>query len=566
MLHRPNSNNKTTCFNNRTTSSKMLLTASVTLLLATLTGCSTMATDTATTTATVEAPLNADSKAWFNAGAVKVAQNEAEVKKIIADARQQAANEQGKAKNIILFVGDGMGISTVTAARILDGQNKGQLGEENLLSFEKMPYAGLVKTYNTNQQTPDSAGTATAMLTGVKTKAGVLGVSDRANRATCAGDKGEQNAKLVTALELASMAGKATGIVTTARLTHATPAAAYAKSSERNWESDDKLTDEAKRNGCKDIATQFVESPYIDVAFGGGRRHFIAKTTTDLEDKSGKRLDQKDLTKLWQQKTGGVVVQNQAQFEALPSNSKKVLGLFNSSHMQYEADRKNDKSGEPSLTEMTVKTIDLLSQDKEGYFMLVESGRIDHGHHAGSAYNALTDTIEFSKAVEAAMQKTSAEDTLIIVTADHSHVLTLAGYPTRGNPILGKVVGNDDHGEPKSTPDLAADNKPYTTLSYANGLGFHDLGEETDADAVYDLEANTGRDKHSLANVDTTASGFHQEALVPLKSETHAAEDVPVYARGPGAHLVSSTSEQNEIFHIMDYAANLVNLAESNQR
>lgn len=560
MLHR-------TELNNKNMSAKTLLTTSVTLLLATLTGCGTMATHPTTTTATtIEAPLNAESKAWFNAGALKVAQNEAEVKKIIADAHQQATNEHGQAKNIILFIGDGMGVSTVTAARILEGQSKGHSGEENLLSFEKMPYAGFIKTYNTNQQTPDSAGTATAMLTGVKTKAGVLAVTDRANRATCAGDKGEQNVKLVTALELASMAGKATGIVTTARLTHATPAAAYAKTSERNWESDDKLTDEAKRHGCKDIATQFVESPYVDVAFGGGRRHFIAKTTTDLEGKSGKRLNQKDLTQVWQQKTGGIVVQNQAQFDALPANTKKVLGLFNASHMQYEADRQNDKSGEPSLTQMTVKAIDLLSQDKDGYFMLVESGRIDHGHHAGSAYNALTDTIEFSKAVDAAMRKTSPQDTLIIVTADHSHVLNLAGYPTRGNPILGKVTGNDEHGEPKSTFDLAADNKPYTTLSYANGLGFHNLSNETDADAVYDEEAVSGRDNHDLMKVNTLASGYHQEALVPLKSETHSAEDVSIYARGPGARLVTSTSEQNEIFHIMNYAGNLINLAETHQR
>ena len=88
MLHRPNSNNKTNYSNNKNISGKTLLTASVTLFLATLTGCSTMATDTSTTAATVEAPLNADSKAWFDAGAVKVAQNEAEVKKIITEARQ----------------------------------------------------------------------------------------------------------------------------------------------------------------------------------------------------------------------------------------------------------------------------------------------------------------------------------------------------------------------------------------------------------------------------------------------------------------------------------------------
>lgn len=502
------------------------------------------------------AKLNAESKVWFDAGAMEVASNAEDVKSII--------NAKGKAKNIILFVGDGMGISTVTASRILDGQNKGMPGEENLLSFDKMPYAGLIKTYNTNQQTPDSAGTATAMLTGVKTKAGVLGVSDRANRATCGGNNGEKNAKLVTAMELASMAGKATGIVTTARLTHATPAAAYAKTSERDWESDDKLSEEAKRNGCKDIATQFVESPYVDVAFGGGRRHFITDSMIDIEGKKGKRKDGKDLIQVWKQNTGGVYVENKAQFDAIPNNARKVLGLFNSSHMQYEADRNNDKAGEPSLTEMTTKAIDLLKQDKDGYFMLVESGRIDHGHHAGSAYNALTDTVEFANAVEAALRKTSPEDTLIIVTADHSHVFTMAGYPTRGNPILGKVFGNDEHGLPENKPTLAMDELPYTTLGYINGLGFRNFGNQTDADVVYeDSKPDAGR--KDISKINTISAGYHQEALVPLDSETHAGEDVGIYARGPGAHLVASTSEQNEIFHIMNYAGNLLELAKAKQ-
>ena len=92
----------------------------------------------------------------------------------------------------------------------------------------------------------------------------------------------------------------------------------------------------------------------------------------------------------------------------------------------------------------------------------------------GNAYNALSDTIELSKAVQVALDKTSIEDTLIIVTADHSHVFTIAGYPKRGNPILGKVVAVGE-----TEPTLAADNMPYTTVGYANGGGFRDLGQET---------------------------------------------------------------------------------------
>ncbi|AOS96239.1 Alkaline phosphatase precursor [Microbulbifer aggregans] len=478
-------------------------------------------------------------------------------------AREQVINNTpGAAKNIILFVGDGMGISTVTAARILAGQQQGMSGEEYQLSFEKMPFAGLIKTYNTNQQTPDSAGTATAMMAGVKTKAGVLNVAEDVPRGDCAAS---QQRPLVTALELAESLGKSTGVVSTARLTHATPAATYAKVPERGWESDDGLSNDAKAGGCVDIAAQMVAlaaGDGIDVAMGGGRRHFLPESVTDLEGKTGRRQDGRNLVQEWQQRygdgvTNAVYVEDQAGFDGIDvAATDKLLGLFESSHMRYEADRGNDIAGEPSLSQMTGKAVELLEKDEDGYFLMVESGRIDHGHHAGSAYNALNDAVEFAEAIQVAMDATSAEDTLIIVTADHSHVLTIAGYPTRGNPILGKVVGNDSHGEPESAPATAEDGLPFTTLSYANGRGFADLGSETDADVRYGLPVDAGR--QDLTAVDTTAPGFHQEALVPLESETHAGEDVGIWARGPGAHLLSGTNEQSYIFHVMARSGGLL--------
>ncbi|MDF1880846.1 alkaline phosphatase, partial [Sulfurimonas sp. MAG313] len=188
-----------------------------------------------------------------------------------------------KAKNVILFIGDGMGISTITASRILDGQNKGQLGEENVLSFGKFPYSGLVKTYNTNSQTPDSAGTMTAMASGIKTKMGVLGVNEFGARGNCAESKDND---VMTMMELAERNGMSTGVVSTARITHATPAATYAHTPERNWENNSKLTEEAIANGCEDIASQLLSFSYgdgIDVVMGGGRREFMPKESTDVE-------------------------------------------------------------------------------------------------------------------------------------------------------------------------------------------------------------------------------------------------------------------------------------------
>lgn len=476
-------------------------------------------------------------------------------------------NNVFKAKNVILFVGDGMGISTLTAARILHGQMQGNDGEEGLLSFESFPHTALVKTYNVDSQTPDSAGTMTAMMSGLKTDVGVIGVDENISRGDCSTVAGNE---VITALELAEIKGLSTGIVTTARITHATPAATYAKSADRDWEDNSDMPATGAEN-CEDIASQLVnfeqnlEHRYIgvdvdglEVAMGGGRRHFLPKdaafnSADAVSEVEGDRTDSRDLTAEWQAHyPNGVYVMDQTGFDAIDGNTtERVFGLFNESHMQYEADRENDISGEPSLSEMTEKAIDVLDNNQKGFFLMVESGRIDHGHHAGSAYNALTDAIELSKAVEKAKAMTSDEDTLILVTADHGHVFTIAGYPKRGNPILGKVVSVG-----ATEPALAADGMPYTTLGYMNGPGYRDLGTETDADEVYTSAAVAGR--QDISNVDTTTSGYHQETLVPLSSETHSGEDVALHASGPGAQLVQGAVEQNTVFHIINQALDLV--------
>ena len=481
-------------------------------------------------------------------------------------------NLRGTAKNVILFVGDGMGVSTVTAARILDGQMKGLAGEENQLSFDRFPFSGLSKTYNVDAQTPDSAGTMTAMMSGIKTDVGVIGVDEDIERGDCSTVAGNE---LVTALELAEIAGKSTGIISTARITHATPAATYAKSADRNWEDVSDMPEAAVTAGCTDIADQLVnfeanlEANFegldvdgIEVVMGGGRRHFLPKDAAfnspdAASTVEGDRTDGRDLTAEWQAMyTNGVYVYDQSGFDGIDTETtERVFALFNESHMQYAADRDNDIAGEPSIAEMTSAAINILDNNDEGFFLMVESGRIDHAHHAGNAYGALHDTIAFAEAIAAADALTNDEDTLIIVTADHGHVFTIAGYPKRGNPILGKVVnvGADDAA-------TAADGTPYTTLGYTNGLGFRNLGDVTNSDASYLDGPDTGR--KDITDVDTTTPGYHQEALIPLGSETHSGEDVGIYAKGPGAFLVNGTNEQSVIFHVMDFAGDFVSKAE----
>ena len=474
------------------------------------------------------------------------------------DKADRIANNKKKAKNVILFIGDGMGISTVTASRIFEGQsqpgNRG--GEEHSLSFEKFPHVALSKTYQVNQQTSDSAPTMSSMMTGVKTNDGELSVGANVKRGELSGKVIDDN-KTMTLLEQAEDRGMSTGIISTARITHATPAACYAHISNRDWEADSKLPAGSSVN---DIAYQLVnfhktnlKSDGLEVALGGGRSYFMPDTMADPEDttKKGLRKDG-DLTAQWtsQYKNADFVFDRSGWDKIDPAKTDHLLGLFESTnHMEYEADRLKDTGGEPSLTEMTEKAIQILKKNPKGYFLMVEAGRIDHAHHSGNAYRALTDTVELSNAVQKAVDMTdsAANDTLIVVSADHSHTFTIAGYPQRGNPILGLVTSPG-----KATPDLAADGKPYATLSYANGGGYRTARPTLTASSSI-LPVTPAAGQADVNILDTMNPNFIQEATVPtgFGSETHAAEDVAIYAKGPRAYLFQGTQEQSYIYQVM---------------
>ncbi|WAR44148.1 alkaline phosphatase [Methylomonas rapida] len=476
---------------------------------------------------------------WFKAGQSAVLLNKSDLPKL------------RKAKNVILFVGDGMGVSTVTASRILEGQLQGRDGEYNRLGFEKFSNLALSVTASANQQTSDSAPTATAMVTGIKTNDGAISVDQDIDRMEPSADITAAHS-VKTILERAEERGMSTGVVTTARFTHATPAVNYAHISNRDWEADSNLPANAS---VKDIARQLLEFPYgngLEVAIGGGRSYFIPNNQPDPEypSQKGRRKDGRDLTLEWLSKyNNSEYVWNKDQFDAIdPKKTEHLLGLFERSHMRYEADRKDDAAGEPSLADMTEKAIQILQKNKKGYYLMVEAGRIDHAHHAGNAYRALTDAIALSDAVKKARAITNDKDTLILVTADHSHVFTIAGYPSRGNPILGKTAVDGV----ELTDSLGL---PYTTLSYANGPGwtggaqrkeFNPANEGT-VTATYAGNAL----RPNLTAIDTTNPNYLQEATVPMGSETHAGEEVAIYADGPGAYLVRGTLEQNAIYHVM---------------
>jgi alkaline phosphatase len=468
---------------------------------------------------TAKAPVDT-SDGYLKAG-------QAELKRLIANRPNNR-----KARNVIIFIGDGMGVSTLTAGRIFEGQQQGLDGESYVAEMDRLPHTALVKTYSHDAQVSDSAPTATAIVAGVKTKNGVIGVGPEATENDCAATA---PFKVPSLFGMAEDKGYATGIVSTATITHATPASTYAHVAQRDWEVDANMPDAAKAAGCTDIARQMVEWPHgngLEVMLGGGRQHFLPATLADPEypNAKGKRADGKDLAANWKAANpGSEYVWNSDSFNAVdPKKATKLLGLFEPSHMQFEADRTASGNKEPSLAEMTTKAIQLLSKNRKGYVLMVEAGRIDHAHHGGNARRALQDTVALNRALKAAMDSVDLKNTLIVVTSDHSHTFTISGYPERGNPILGVVAA------PIGTPTLAKDGKAYTTLGYANGPGVVSTAERPDP-----------------AKEDTEALNYRQQVLVGLSSETHGGDDVVARAAGPKAHLFKGTIEQNTIFHIM---------------
>jgi len=454
---------------------------------------------------------------------------------------QQKLNQQpitNRAVNVILFNGDGNGVGTNYAIRVFAGQRAGKLGEEHVLPYETFPYLALAKTYNTNAQTPDSAPTASSMNTGVKSKFTTINMDERVTAGDCS--TYSEDAKLTLLSEIATGMGKSVGAVSTARITHATPAAVYVHTVNRNWE-------EAAPDGCaqKDIADQMLDAMKagtLDVAMGGGRRNFVPEGVTVEEETAGKRKDGRNLIEE-AKAAGAQYAFDDASFAALKLDGETpILGLFEASHMKYEQDR----IGEPSLAEMTAAAITHLSKNQNGYYLQVEAGRIDHANHDGNLHRTLMDGVALANAVAMADAMTNDLDTLIIVTADHEHAISFNGYCGRGAPITGLCYKIDNAGvKHLDELNLAADGKPYTVAGYLNGVG-----------SVLKEEGNDwiGSRPAELTQEQATDPDYIQQALIPMRSETHSGEDVAIYAKGPWAHLFDGTVEQNYIFHVMNHA------------
>jgi alkaline phosphatase len=394
-----------------------------------------------------------------------------------------AESSDGEARNVIIFVGDGMGASQRDLIRLATVGLEGELGMDDL------PYEGRSHTNSADPETfvTDSAAGGTAIATGVKTYNGAIGV-----------DVNEEPVE--TALEQAKQAGKATGLVTDSQVTDATPASFGAHVPDRDDQSE--------------IARQYVEESQPDVILGGGEDHWYP------EDDAGVYPDEpeEDPEEKSRGAEGNLVDRAEAAgYEYVTdadglgaATGPKVLGLFANEEMFQQKPEGEGDSYEPavSLAEMTRKAIETLSEDEDGFFLLVEEEAIDEMSHQ----NNTPLTIEAGQALDEAVEiaKSYAEDdpeTLLIVTADHE----------------------------------------------TGGLAIESLNEQQD-DPDYPNESGEER---SAEDEPFGVAGSGQEYLVDWTTANHTAEDVPVTATGPGASRLTGVFENTHIYEVMSRAIGL---------
>ncbi|TEU16699.1 MAG: hypothetical protein E3J21_10105 [Anaerolineales bacterium] len=283
------------------------------------------------------------------------------------------------AQAIILLIGDGMGEAHRTTARW------SAVGQSGALAMDMMPFVGWSRTASAENLVTDSAAAGTAIATGVKTNNGKIGQDPDGN-------------PLTTILERAQARGMAVGLVTTVQMAHATLASFAAHVDDRN-----EMTE---------IASQMVLTTEVDVLLGGGEDEFLPTTATGCYPEAGERTDGRDLI-AETTAAGYTHVCDATAFAAVdPASTTRLLGLF--------ADEEMPRPFSPSLADMTQKAIDILSQDPDGFLLMVEGGQIDWASHGNDAANVISDTIGLDEAIVVAQAYASTiSNTLVIVTADH---------------------------------------------------------------------------------------------------------------------------------------------------
>ncbi|BBO68415.1 alkaline phosphatase [Desulfosarcina alkanivorans] len=444
----------------------------------------------------------------------------------LADKYGNRYGHQKRAKNVIVLIPDGCDESVQTLARWY----KNVVLEEGDLQVDSMQ-GGSAKIHMANSIITGSAAAATAFATGHKTTVRFLGVGPRTDDLLpSVSPTADAYAPVASVLEAAKLAGKATGIAVTSRVSHATPAAFACHIEDRGWDND---------------ITEHMVYNNVDVVFGGGARHLISEpyTTTFGETWGAKRTDGQNLMQVLLDR-GYAFVDNKEDMAALTSG--KVWGLFDDSHLDPEMDRETLHPTQPSLAEMTAKAIELLSQDRDGFFLMVEGSQVDWAGHNNDPAYMLNDFLAFDDAVKAAVDFAERNgNTIVLAFPDHN-----TGGMTVGNYGLSYTdLGENELLDPLKKMTCSA-NALVSNVASWDITGIQDAlstywsidCSDAVAQEIIDLEPSVGK-SYALARVISkhyTAIGW--------TSHGHDAGTVPVWAYGLD---IDGTLDNTELAYIM---------------
>lgn len=448
-------------------------------------------------------------------------------------------NEKAKktAKNVILFVGDGMSLQAREIARILSkGITEGKYND--LLNMEKLDNMAIITTSGYDSIVTDSANSASAYATGHKSIVNAMGVYEN-----CTKDPLD-DPKVENIIELAKRTrGMATGIVSTANITDATPAAM--------------LTHTRRRSEQNYIATDMLNDKHRpDVIMGGGSRHFLPMSTP-----GSKRKDNVDVIKSFED-LGYTFSGTKTELENTPKSEDKILGLYQLDNMNVYIDREVTKNpsvlksfnDQPGLVEMTEKAIDTLSKNPNGFFLMVEGACIDKQLHVLDWQRAAYDNIEMDKAIGAA-EKFAAKnnDTLIVVVADHAHGASITGtyHELDGKTGREGVRCYQDAKWPTfqdADGDGYPDNPdPSITLAvqFANHPDYNENYRFKDVPTVPSI---MGKDGKAIANPQIKGELLRGNIPTSDDQEVHSADDIILNAGGPGSEYFKGVMDNTEVF------------------
>lgn len=441
-------------------------------------------------------------------------------------------------KYVFYMIGDGLGAAQRQLTEYYVEHTDGDNSEKLLINT--LPVAGMNTTHSEDSLVTDSAAAGTALATGSKTNNGEISMT-------------VDGQELPTVMEKAmSEKGMATGLITTTRLTHATPATFAA----HNMDRDDE-------NG---IAVDYLESG-VDFFAGGGLRHFIpADFATDEVDAAGqgiksKREDDRNLFQEFEAKgyTTFFGREGAASFKDYqPAAGDKVFAAFTYTHIPYELDRiNNDEITVPSLAEMTEKAVDVLSADKDGFFLMVEGGRIDHACHANDALGAIYDTIAFDDAVRVAYDfyMEHPKETLVLVVGDHETGGLGMGFGD--NYFINYDALNGDKVSVEDVLQYVYDGDRAAFYTYiAENCGLTDLNKDEKAlieKAMDDIaaaeaagETPVGYSYYNPAAIAVTHI-LSERANVQWTTYAHSGTAIPMSAIGNSAEAFGGYKDNTEI-------------------